>query len=82
MTSFSFYNKANDLLELLKDKNFDDKQLKKYSNKDLKLAIDVIKTAYPLYANADDKTIIDFMKDTFEIDITKKDLIEANKKEE
>lgn len=82
MTNFSFYNKANDLLELLKDKNFDDKQLKKYSNKDLKLAIDVIKTAYPLYANADDKTIIDFMKDTFEIDITKKDLIEANKKEE
>jgi len=71
MTDFSFTNKAYDLLMLLKDEGLiKDKTAPKVSFtsvKDIRLMIDLVKIAYPLYANSTDKDILGFVKDIFGI---------------
>jgi len=76
MKNFSFTNKAYDLLQNLKEDGIikyskelpmlNDKIQSSYFSDmhDLRLIIDVVKNTYPLFANADNETILNFIKDT------------------
>jgi hypothetical protein len=69
MNDFTFTNRAYDLLLNLKEEGVIKSQLPRVESiQDLRLMIDVIKDVYPLYANADTKTIIGFIQDTFNVD--------------
>lgn len=81
MTDFSFQNRAYDLLQSLKE----EKIIHPYFNyskinsiQELRLMISIIKQIYPLYANADNKTIIEFIKDEFQTLPTEMEVIKAN----
>ena len=85
MNEFSFQNKAYDLLLNLKEDGFildkpieSTNELSINSIKELRLMIDIIKTNYPLYQNADNKTISDFVKDLFDIKAVDWQIIKAN----
>ena len=67
MNEFSFQNKAYDLLLNLAEDNYKRKIPKINSVKELRLMIDMIKSQYPLYENADDATIAEFIKDVFNV---------------
>jgi hypothetical protein len=84
MNNFSFSNKAYDLLLSLKEENIirDTKQLEYKSVSGIRLMIDIVKSKYPLYANADAKTILDFVEDTFNTRIIKSQFEIANQEEE
>jgi hypothetical protein len=86
MTDFSFYNRAYDLLLQLKEEGrITDEPPKKTPSitnvGELRLAIDLVKDMYPLYKDADNKTIVDFINEIFnskvkESEIDKVDLPE------
>lgn len=83
MTDFSFYNKAYDLLLNLKEENVIRFKPRKINNlKELRLMIDLIKTEYPIYSNADNKTIMGFIKDIFKVESDDIQIIQANHKEQ
>ena len=86
MTDFSFTNRAYDLLCSLKEENIinpknETKQFRFNNINELRLMIDLIKTTYPLYANADNKTIVDFINDAFDIMPIEWQVNKANHKE-
>jgi hypothetical protein len=82
MDDFTFTNKAYDLLLSLKDEGIINPRPKFDSIKELRLAIDIVKEVYPLFANADNKTILDFVEDTFKERPSETELIKANHIEE
>ena len=84
MTEFSFQNKMYDLLL-----NLEEDKIEKKNNlpivtsiQDLRLLIDIIKQQYPLYINADNKTIGDFIKDLFKLNPLEKYMTIANHTDE
>jgi len=80
MTDFSFQNKAYDLLLNLKE---DKSQLPIIKSvKELRLLIDIIKEQYPIYATADNQTLIDFIKDIFKINPLQRYMYMANHTED
>lgn len=81
MNDFTFTNKIYDLLLSLKDEGVIKPQLNRIESiRELRLMIDVIKDIYPLYTNADTKTIIGFIQDTFKVDPTPLEMNNASHK--
>jgi hypothetical protein len=84
MTEFSFQNKMYDLLL-----NLEEDKIEKKNNlpvvtsiHDLRLLIDIIKQEYPLYADADNKTIGNFIKDLFKLNPLERYMTIANHTDE
>lgn len=83
MTEFSLQNKAYDLLINLKEDGIiKDPPSKFESIGDVRLAFDLVKSIYPMYANADNDTISNFVKDMFNVNLTSTEIEKANHKNE
>lgn len=84
MNNFSFSNKTYDLLLSLKEENIirDTTKSMYKSVKDIRFMIDFVKSAYPIYANADPNTILSFVEEIFETRIIKSQFEMANHEEE
>jgi hypothetical protein len=79
MTDFSFQNRAYDLLLNLAEDKLNVPKITINSIKDLRLMIDIVKDVYPVYANVDNKSIVDFVKDIFNIGSTQTQVDIANR---
>lgn len=53
------------------------KETKRPTKGEILLAIDIVKQQYPLFANADNETIVSFIRDIFKLNVTKKDISRA-----